>query len=68
LEIKIAELQAEITVLERGNGVLAERVRSERNQNEQLKTQIESLEKEVKKSVGTLNDFKKRVRALGNEF
>jgi hypothetical protein len=54
--------------------VLDEQARIATEQNEQFKTGVESMEKEVEeslkeveKSLKELNDYKQRVRALGNE-
>jgi predicted nucleic acid-binding Zn-ribbon protein len=39
-----------------------------KEENVQLRMELESLEKEVKTGLQALNEFKKKTRALGNEF
>jgi chromosome segregation ATPase len=71
---KIAKFEDGNAVQEERIRVLDEQARIATEQNEQFKTGVESMEKEVEeslkeveKSLKELNDYKQRVRALGNE-
>ena len=44
------------------------RVKTLEEENEELKGQVANLETELKKSLEKFSDYKKRVRAMGNEF
>jgi chromosome segregation ATPase len=64
---KIAKFEDGNAVQEERIRVLDEQARIATEQNEQFKTGVESMEKEVEESLKELNDYKQRVRALGNE-
>jgi FtsZ-binding cell division protein ZapB len=74
---EIAGLKAEREALESEknslaveNSELKERVKSleQEVKNSELKERVKSLEQEVKNGIKALEAYKKRVRALGNEF
>lgn len=74
LKIQLNAQQDELRVLKgrfeklsQGADASQHRVKTLENENARLKRQVESLEVTVENAVQALNEFKKRVRALGNE-